>query len=53
MTEDNKKWYKDLFKWGVIILSVLFGIFVSVMLFDTVEERTGSLLGLTDDTAKE
>ena len=55
MTENNKnkkKWYKDLFTRGVIILLILFGVFVSVMLFDTVEERAGSLLGLTDDTAK-
>ena len=55
MTENNKnekKWYKNPFKWGVIVLSVLTVIFLSVMLFDAIEESAGSLLGLTGDTAK-
>ena len=55
MTENNKnkkKWYKDPFKWGVIILSVLTVIFFAVILFDAIEESAGSLLGLTGDTAK-
>ena len=53
MTENNKNekiWYKNPFKWGVIILLVLIGIFFTVMLFDTVEECIGGLLGLTGDT---
>ena len=55
LTENNKnekKRYKDLFKWGVIILSVLIVIFFAVMLFDPIEEKAGYLLGLTGNTAK-
>ena len=51
LTENNKKKrYKDPFKWGVIILSILIGIFLAVMLFDPVEKCIGSLLGITSDT---
>ena len=49
---NEKRWYETPIVGGVIVLSMLFAAFVCVMIFDTVAECAGHLLGLDGNEEK-